>query len=143
MNRFASAARGWIGTPYVHQASCKNAGCDCLGLVRGIWRECLGEEPAPIPPYTHDWNEAPAREALLDEARRFLLERPKEIIRPGQVLLFRMRDGCVAKHLGVVASGAPTTRFVHAYSGHGVCETALTVPWRRRVVAVFDFPEET
>lgn len=29
------AARDWIGTPYVHQASAKGAGCDCLGLLRG------------------------------------------------------------------------------------------------------------
>ena len=31
-------ARDWIGTPYQHQASLKGAGCDCLGLVRGVWR---------------------------------------------------------------------------------------------------------
>ena len=30
------AARGWIGTPYVHQASVRGAGCDCLGLLRGV-----------------------------------------------------------------------------------------------------------
>ena len=28
----------WIGTPYRHQASLKGVGCDCLGLVRGVWR---------------------------------------------------------------------------------------------------------
>jgi NlpC/P60 family putative phage cell wall peptidase len=32
-------ARGWIGTPYRHQASLKGVGCDCLGLLRGVWRE--------------------------------------------------------------------------------------------------------
>ena len=31
-------ARAWIGTPYRHQASLKGVGCDCLGLVRGVWR---------------------------------------------------------------------------------------------------------
>ena len=41
------AARGWIGTPYRHQASLKGVGCDCLGLLRGVWRELKGEEPAP------------------------------------------------------------------------------------------------
>lgn len=29
-------ARDWIGTPYRHQASVKHAGCDCLGLIRGV-----------------------------------------------------------------------------------------------------------
>ncbi|MFZ2468534.1 MAG: peptidase, partial [Parvibaculum sedimenti] len=40
-----AAARAWIGTPYRHQASCKGAGADCLGLVRGLWREFHGAEP--------------------------------------------------------------------------------------------------
>ena len=30
-------ARGWLGTPYHHQASMKSVGCDCLGLIRGLW----------------------------------------------------------------------------------------------------------
>ena len=46
------AARGWIGTPYVHQASVKGGGTDCLGLVRGIWREFFGAEPEVMPAYT-------------------------------------------------------------------------------------------
>ena len=36
--RVVAEARMWIGTPYVHQASALGAGCDCLGLVRGVWR---------------------------------------------------------------------------------------------------------
>ena len=31
-----AAARGWLGTPYHDQASVKGAGCDCLGLARGV-----------------------------------------------------------------------------------------------------------
>ena len=44
-----AAARGWIGTPYRHQASCNQVGADCLGLIRGVWRELYGAEPAPVP----------------------------------------------------------------------------------------------
>ena len=43
-------ARSWIGTPYQHQASAKGAGCDCLGLVRGVWRALWGDEPEIAPP---------------------------------------------------------------------------------------------
>src|SRR5215207_7343246 len=35
--QIVAAARGWIGTPYHHQASVKGVGCDCLGLIRGLW----------------------------------------------------------------------------------------------------------
>ena len=42
-------ARAWIGTPYRHQASRKGVGCDCLGLVRGVWRAVCGAEPEVVP----------------------------------------------------------------------------------------------
>ncbi|MGZ9409986.1 MAG: peptidase P60, partial [Methylocystis sp.] len=38
-----AAARRWRGTPYVHQASLMQVGCDCLGLVRGVWRDVIGD----------------------------------------------------------------------------------------------------
>ena len=34
-----AAARRWLGTPYHHQATRQGVGADCLGLVRGVWRE--------------------------------------------------------------------------------------------------------
>ena len=47
--RIVEIAHGWIGTPYRHQESCKGAGTDCLGLVRGVWRDYIGPEPE-VPP---------------------------------------------------------------------------------------------
>lgn len=128
--------RTWIGTPYRHQASCKGAGTDCLGLIRGIWRALYGGEPVAIPPYTPDWSEPSRDEVLMRTARTLLIrvERPE----PGDVLLFRMRDKGVAKHLGVLAT---SETFIHAYSGHGVVESSLSAPWRRRIVGTFRFPE--
>ena len=131
------AARDWIGTPYRHQMSVKDAGTDCLGLLRGIWRELYGFEPELPPAYTPDWDEVARGDVLLSAARRHLTERGDDKIEAGDVLLFRMRPGVVAKHLGV-ATGEAT--FVHAYSGHGVIENALSSPWRRRIAGVFSFP---
>ena len=67
-------ARDWIGTPYQHQASAKHAGCDCLGLVRGVWRALYGAEPEEAPAYTPDWAERHGAETLMDAARRQLNE---------------------------------------------------------------------
>ena len=64
-----AAARGWLGTPYHDQASVKGVGCDCLGLVRGVWRELYGAEPLPLPPYSRDWGETGTREPLAEAAR--------------------------------------------------------------------------
>lgn len=136
-----SVARSWIGTPYLHQASLRHAGTDCLGLLRGIWREVVGAEPEQIPAYSADWSEASGDEALLAAGLRWLVPRPVTLEAAGEVLLFRMRPGMVAKHLGIAARIGTDASFVHAYSGHGVVETALSDPWRRKLVARFQFPQ--
>lgn len=138
----AGAARGWIGTPYVHQSSTKGAGCDCLGLLRGVWREVLGAEPELIPAYSMDWSEPQGEERLWAAAMRHLHAKPLADEGAGDVLLFRMRAGAVAKHIGMQAEVGEKGSFVHAYSGHGVVESPLSAPWRRRIVARFEFPEE-
>ncbi len=135
------AARGWIGTPYRHQASCKGAGSDCLGLLRGVWREVLGEEPQEIPAYSMDWSEPSRVEALWQGAERHLVAKRLDDEAVGDVLLFRMREGAVAKHLGLAGQVSPRATFIHAYSGHAVMESPLSAPWKRRIVARFRFPE--
>ena len=147
-------ARSWIGTPYHHQASLKRVGCDCLGLVRGVWRALLGTEPEAIPGYTSDWGEAGAQETLLAAARRHLIEIDPAEAGPGDVLVFRMRRGRMAKHVGIAAEGEwrmahgetgmagsnRLSRFIHAQEGGPVCEVALSPWWRGRVAAAFAFP---
>lgn len=135
-------ARTWLGTPYVHQASTKGAGTDCLGLLRGVWRAVVGQEPEAVPAYSLDWSEPQGAERMWSAARRHLIEKPVDRFATGDVVLFRMRDGCVAKHLGIVSAIGPEPRFIHAYSGHGVVENALSAPWRRRIVSCFEFPLE-
>ncbi|HBZ43114.1 MAG TPA: peptidase [Maritimibacter sp.] len=134
-------ARGWIGTPYVHQAACKGAGADCLGLVIGLWHALYGHAPGTVPAYTPDWSEAARDEQLLTAAGRFLQQVKKEDARAGDVVVFRMREGAVAKHLGILATPLPDPTFIHAYSGHGVVESPLSAPWQRRIAAYFRFPE--
>lgn len=133
-------ARAWLGTPYQHQASCKGAGSDCLGLLRGIWREIHGEEPRLVPAYTPDWAEPTGQEVLLKAACEILCSVARGQEQPGDVLLFRMRPGAVAKHLGILAQTGTVPAFIHAYSGHGVVTSPLSAPWLRKIVAVFRFP---
>lgn len=140
--QIVETARAWLGTPYVHQMSMQGAGCDCLGLLRGVWREAVGQEPEAPPAYSRDWSEASGEERLWQAAMRHLTPAPADLHVPGQVILFRMRSGAVAKHLGIAAETAAGPSFIHAYSGHGVVESALTRPWARRIVARFHFPVE-
>lgn len=136
--RIVALARDWIGTPYVHQASCRGSGSDCLGLVRGIWRELYGEEPEAVPPYTPDWSETDRVERLLAAAARHMTRVNPAKAEPGDVLVLRMIEGGVAKHMGILAEGAAgEPSLIHAYSGHGVVESPLTPAWRRRIAGAF------
>lgn len=139
--RVVAAARDWLGTPYRHQASCKGVGCDCLGLIRGVWREVLGPEPERAPAYTPDWAEATGEERLLGAAHRLMNRVRDENAQRGDILLFRMIERGPAKHVGILVSDTLAEgRLIHAYSGHGVCETRLTGSWHRRLAGAFSFP---
>jgi NlpC/P60 family putative phage cell wall peptidase len=130
-------ARSWVGTPYRHQASLKGVGCDCLGLVRGVWRGVIGREPERAPPYAPDWAEASGAEALASAAARHLTAIPCDQFAPGDVLLFRWRSALPAKHAAIVT--APDT-MVHAHDGAAVAEVAIAPWWRRRLAYAFRFP---
>jgi cell wall-associated NlpC family hydrolase len=108
-------ARSWLGTPYHHQASVKGVGTDCIGLVRGIWRELYGREAQALPAYTRDWAEAHARETLLDAARRHLIEVP-------------------------AADPIVCGTMIHALEGAPVSEVSFSPWWRRHLAGAFMFP---
>ena len=133
-----ASARGWLGTPYHDQASVRGVGCDCLGLVRGVWRELYGPEPMPIPPYSRDWGETGPREVLAEGARRMMIEVSPAEAGPGALVLFCMRPRAIAKHVGILTG--PAT-FLHAYERLGVIEEPLTPSWRRRIAFAFLFPQ--
>jgi NlpC/P60 family putative phage cell wall peptidase len=138
-----AAARGWIGTPYRHQASLKGTGCDCLGLVRGIWREVIGPEPEFMPPYTPDWAEAGLSETLALAAGRHLIAIEPGEAQAGDVLLFRWRIGLPAKHCAILGSGSTggdNATIIHAHDGASVAEVPLGRWWARHVSHAFAFP---
>ncbi len=131
-------ARQWIGTPYHHQASAKGIGTDCLGLVRGVWRELYGCEAEVPPAYSRDWAEASGIETMLLAASRHLISIRPEQLAAGDVVVFRIKPQMVAKHLGLMTSAAT---MIHAMEGVPVSEVAVTSWWRRRIAAGFQFPE--
>ena len=133
-------ARDWLGTPYHHQASLRGVGTDCVGLVRGIYRELHGGEAQALPAYTRDWAEGSGRETLLEAARRHLVEIAPFEAQPGDVLVFRWRRNTLAKHCAILS--APTA-MIHALEGAPVTEVALTPWWRRHIAGAFAFPAAT
>lgn len=132
-----AAARAWIGTPYQHQASVKGAGADCLGLLRGLWRELYGEEPESIPPYSEDWAETTNQETLYAALHRHLREIPLGEMQAGDIALFRMAPRGPAKHCGVVASRDGRLTLIHARQNKRVSEEPFSLFWRRKLAFAF------
>lgn len=135
-----AAARHWLGTPYHHQASLRGVGCDCLGLVRGVWRDLYGDEPEAPPPYSQSWAESLGVETLAEAGFRHLLPVACGLERPGDVLLFRWRAHLPAKHCAILT--APDA-ILHAHEGAQVSEVAFSPWWRRHLSHAFSFPEVT
>ena len=137
-----AAARSWRGTPYHDQASLRGVGCDCLGFARGVWREVVGAEPFPIPPYSRDLGETGPREVLAEGARRMMEEIAPGDAPPGALVLFCMGGRgspgrAIAKHVGILTG---PECFIHACERLGVVEQDLTSVWRRRIGFAFLFP---
>ena len=132
-----AAARRFLGTPYRHQASLAGAGCDCLGLLRGVWRALYGSEPMAVPPYRADMRD-PAHAGALRRAAEALLETETGPITEGQVLLFRLGGAAEPKHCAILVS---PERFIHAQERLGVVEANLTDAWARRIAGRFRFPD--
>lgn len=131
-----SAARAWLGTPYRHQAATLGAGCDCLGLLRGVWRALYGAEPMAVPPYRADMRD-PTHAGALGAAAELLLVPAEGPLEAGQVVLFRLSGMAEAKHCGILVG---PQRFIHAQERLGVVEANLTEAWARRVSGRFLFP---
>lgn len=139
--RVVREARRWIGTPYIHQASTRSQGADCLGLIRGVWRHCLGEEPEQAPDYSADWGEVSKQENMLEAANRWFLPISKQEAIAGDLILFRWKKIGIVKHIGILTSPLRhTPHFIHAYEKAGVVETTLARHWEKRVAACFRFP---
>jgi len=130
-------ARAWLGTPYLHQASDRLAGCDCIGLVRGVWRALCGPEPEMILAYSPDWSEARGLESVLDAASNHLQTVSYGNAQPGDVLVFRWRPHLPAKHCGILVT---PTRIVHAYQAAGKVAESDVSHWRKRIAGVFAVP---
>ncbi len=115
----------------------EGVGSDCLGLVRGVWRAVIGEEPETAPPYSPDWAEAFGEETLAAAAARHLVCVEIGAIAPGDVLLFRWRAHLPAKHAAILVE---SDRMVHAHDGAAVAEVYFASWWRRRLAGAYQFP---
>ncbi len=133
-----AVARGWIGTPYHHQASVRGRRHrlprpGARRLARALWhasRRCRR-------PITRDWAEAAGRETMLEAARRHLMEIEPDAAWPGDVLLFRCGRGRWPSTPAIMASAGDDDP---RHGGRAGRRGALSPWWRRRIAGGFSFP---
>lgn len=117
-----ATAAAWIGTPWAARQSVRGAGCDCIGLVRGVWRDLTGAA-VPVPGWSPDWLADPA-EPLAAALRNHAAPVRVTAARPGHVVAWRM-SGRIA-HVGILAAGG---RVWHAPShGRVRCDPLPSAP---------------
>ena len=132
-----AAARTWLGTPYRHQHSSKGIGTDCLGLIRGVYRDLYGIEPEAPPPYSSSWDEAQREELMLAAATRHLVNKRHDPLQPGDLVFFRMYRDAPVKHCGIMSFDG---KMIHAQQHASVAEVPFTKPWLRRLAGTFMYP---
>jgi NlpC/P60 family putative phage cell wall peptidase len=126
-------ARSWIGTPYHHNASLKQVGCDCFGLIRGIYEDITGVKIYPSSEYSPSW--------LRDKNNKYKLKENLDsmgeqsfVCSPGDILIFGIEDFYV--HCGIFAGET----FIHCYEDvNKVVEMSYIDKWKRLHRATYRF----
>lgn len=124
---FMEAARGWVGTRWVHQGRTKD-GIDCAGLLI-----VAGADVGVVVPDLQGYRRTPNPEKFVG----FLMDitDPQTTIEPGYFGIFR--DGNQPCHVGVFGERDGRTTLIHAYVGTGkVIEEPYAHDWPRRLFAI-------
>ena len=126
-------ARTWLGTPFVHQAATKGVGCDCAGLIYHIGQAIGLDVWLP-----KGYGRYPNKKMLLDCISAQLEEIAIDAVRPGDVLLLRIRRE--PQHLAIVTDrGMIHSKF--ELNGRGkIVETTLGERWQKRIIKAFKYP---
>lgn len=150
--QIVEAARGWLGTPYVHQArgpKGAEGGTDCVGLLIGVAVELgLIEEGYDPTGYSWETDGSQLRLELSKWAEPIaLVSEPEgaefwfEIIRPGDIAVFRVTG--LPQHTGFLSEidyGVSGTYpgLIHAYNpARKVVEHTLSDRWLRRMIELW------
>ena len=144
MNDIVKKAEAWLGTPYRHRSSAQGLGCDCVGLIIGLYQTHHPMTQIKVPDYVPDWAEVSHQETLIKGLRQYLRPIDPKEARLGDVLVFRMKDHAMAKHAAILSAGLSIddakAQIIHAYWGQGVVRSWLRPFWRKHIVGAFVFP---
>jgi cell wall-associated NlpC family hydrolase len=114
-------AKEWIGTPYRGWGAVKGYAADCGQLVKGIYFEA-GHTPADGVPLPAAYGLAVAQHKFdveyLDTFEKYFREIEESELKPGDVVLYKLRHFFSFAHAAIVAEWPHYV--IHATARHGV-----------------------
>lgn len=116
-------AHEWLGTPYIENAQLKGVGCDCAGLLIGVFAECGIEDDF--------------RKIGLAKALEKYFTKPQIPIQ-GDILVFKMPNH-EAFHLGILCAD---NKFIHAHWSQGVVKNTFGNWFKARFIAAYRYLEK-
>ena len=135
-------AREWISTPYRHQAACKGAGADCVGLIRGV-----GFAVGVLPRRDADWKRfnaygrLPSPTRMAEGMRTFLVPIERGTEQPGDIAWLEWRAN-LPMHLAILADHNGRRTLIHSLSDFKkVVEHGLTAEWEARISSWWRYPD--
>ena len=139
-------ARSWIGTPHMHQQMRKHEGCDCIGLIRGVYRAlgltmCPTKVEAAAGRFNTGYARVPDGVTFKAYCDHFMVHVAQAEMQPGDVIIMRYdKDPQHAAILADYRHGGLS--MIHAMQSprRRVAEHRLDPTWRRRIVAAYSIP---
>jgi NlpC/P60 family putative phage cell wall peptidase len=138
--QIVAEAKSWLKTPYHHQASRKGVGVDCIGLIRGVARNCGLDDPfeTGAAHKYFGYSQMPNPALLLEACTLYLQPIAIKDIALGDVLLFNFADRGVKdpQHFGILTQEEPPY-VIHSLAPHCVLEHRINEVWQGRIMAAF------
>jgi cell wall-associated NlpC family hydrolase len=115
-------AREWRNTPYRGWSRAKFWGTDCIGLVVGVYQNCgfitAEEADRAIPKgYSLQIGQHQADTEYISGIAKYFDEIPEVELRPGDVVMFKLKTGHAFAHSGIVTQWP---LMIHAVAHGGV-----------------------
>ena len=142
-NDIISAARKWVGTPFKHQGRVMGVGCDCLGLLMGIAKECALTtlKGQPIVDLDQTAYHRVADGALLELSLDTNLSRAQELTLSDLALL---EFDSNPQHLGIISDNSYRSfNIIHADMRRGmVVEHSLSNEYQSKIKKIYKLKED-
>lgn len=137
----------WLKTPWVHQASLKGVGADCIGALAGIGRNAGVQDPFDLTDARaarfRGYGRQPDPDMILEGCREYLDEIPISKAGLGDILVMRFIDPKPPKvyvqHFALISRLDPMYVIQSLWKPGYVAESRLDEKWRRRVMYAFRY----